>query len=172
LDEQEISFQRQAIQTQGPEKKLIEKKIQQLNDSIKASDLPVQLKNVSKTMDSINSNISQQVKIAASAGTNSDIEKDYGVLWFKENYFLQFEDMRVLLQELDKKNGRVQIQICHTTVKCASENLITTKWIYYDKPLTVSVGDNNYKISLKAIDHAGHNPFKLAAYINVIKLTS
>ena len=78
--------------------------------------------------------------------------------------------MRVLLQYEDKHIG-IQVQICETTSSGSCDNPIKTKqWISYDNPLTVTVGGEVYKISLETIDHAGANPFKLAAYIKVVKI--
>src|SRR6266536_208316 len=134
-----------------------------------------EIKSIITSNDKINENVKNQIdateKVSTSNQTNN-IQKNFGVPWFKDGYFLQFDDMRVLLQYLDKRLG-IQVEVCQTTSSARCDNPIKTKaWISYDRPLTVKVGDFNYQISLKAIDHAGNNPFKLAAYINVVKLTN
>lgn len=115
--------------------------------------------------------IKQVTKTTTDNNNDKFVEvKDYGVSWFKTGYFLQFGEMRVLLQYLDKSLG-IQVQICETTSSAPCDNPLKTKtWISYDTPLTVTVANKKYKIALKAIDHAGYNPFNLAAFINVTEI--
>jgi len=87
------------------------------------------------------------------------------VSWFKEGYFLRFGDHRILLQYLDKSLG-AQIQICKTRDSGSCKDPLKNKeWIGLGKPLQFSDGGKQYRINLEAIDHAGKNPFTLAAYI-------
>jgi len=87
------------------------------------------------------------------------------VLSVKEGYFLRFGDHRILLQYLDKSLG-AQIQICKTRDSGSCRDPLKNKeWIGLGKPLQFSDGGKQYRINLEAIDHAGKNPFTLAAYI-------
>lgn len=110
-----------------------------------------------KNIDAVDYSIKQQV--AGGTGQKSE------VTWFKEGYFLQFGDYRVLLLYLDKQLG-IQVEVCKTKSTDACPNPILTKvWIRFDKPLEFSDNGNHCRINLEAIDHAGKNPFKLAAYV-------
>ncbi|MEP7108528.1 MAG: hypothetical protein ABI760_11110, partial [Ferruginibacter sp.] len=107
-------------------------------------DSLIQLKSAVRLTDTINNNVMKQLNVT-SAGSNptSDnktVIKDYGILWFKAGYFLQFDDMRVLLQYLDKGMG-IQVQICNIKSSGPCPNPIRTKeWISFDKPMNVRVG--------------------------------
>lgn len=150
--------------------KKIENTISQ-NKNIAINSLPDSIKTAVTNVSLVNEQIKDQFQSLASNPQN-DVVKDYGLLWFKIGYYLQYENMRILLQDLDKKKG-IQIQICQTTGSelCKAENsIITGQWISFDEPLTIMIDNSTYKISLKTIDHAGNNPFKLAAYVNVVKI--
>jgi hypothetical protein len=132
-------------------------------------DIPVTFKSAANVTQNITDSLIKQFD-AVPAKKDETVIKDYGTSWFKDGYFLQFDDMRVLLQYLDKRLG-IQVQVCQTTSSGPCANEIKTKqWISYDAPLTVPVGNNVYRITLQTIDHAGANPFTLAAYIKVVKI--
>lgn len=87
------------------------------------------------------------------------------IVWFKTGYFLHFGEYRVLLQYLDPKLG-IQVEVCKTagSGRCESP-LLTKAWVRFDAPLQFSDNGRTYRISLEAIDYAGSNPFKKAAYV-------
>jgi hypothetical protein len=88
------------------------------------------------------------------------------IAWFKPGYFLFFGEYRILLQQLNKNDGIV-VEVCKTEnlSKCDSP-LLTNKYVRYDSPLQFTDNNHTYQINLEAIDHAGNNPFTLAAYIS------
>ncbi|MCW3102168.1 MAG: hypothetical protein JWO09_608 [Bacteroidetes bacterium] len=108
---------------------------------------------------SADESIQQTKDIGSGTGTKSN------VTWFKEGYFLEFGNYRVLLQYLDKKLG-IQVSVCKPDDKGAcGSTLYTKQWIKFDAPFQFSDAGKSYRINLEAIDHAGNNPFTLAAYI-------
>ncbi len=91
------------------------------------------------------------------------------IQWFKEGYFLQFGEFRVLLQYLDKNLG-IQVQVCKTSDSGKCEKpILNQKWIKYKEPIQFTDEGDTYQINLEDINHAGKNPFKLAAYITFEK---
>jgi len=105
--------------------------------------------------------VSSKLDAASStSGTKS------ATVWFKEGYFLQFGEYRVLLQYLDKKLG-IQVEVCKTksTTPCQSP-ILTKAWVKSGNALEFSDDNHHYRINLEAIDRAGRNPFTLAAYIS------
>jgi methyl-accepting chemotaxis protein len=96
---------------------------------------------------------------------SDDVVTKSRVTWFKEGYFLQFGEYRVLLQYLDKKLG-IQVQVCKTASSGACPNpLLTKAWVKFGAPIEFSDNGHSYRINLETIDHAGKNPFTMAAYI-------
>jgi flagellin-like hook-associated protein FlgL len=148
------------------ERRQVEQDLRRADEQINAiADSSAELKTAIQAAETINDNVRKQIEAVTEETGGS-----YEVKWFKEGYFLQFGELRVLLQYLDKKLG-IQVQVCHTTetTPCKSP-LINKAWITYDKPLDFQYENNRYRISLKAIDRAGRNPFNLAAYIGFEKV--
>jgi regulator of replication initiation timing len=148
------------------EKRALDQQIQRANKLITATaDSSSELKSAVMASQTIKDNVQKQIETVSEKDDNlSDIK------WFKEGYFLQFNDMRILLQYLDKNIG-IQVQVCPTRGAGRCEAPLATKqWITFDKPFDFVYKDTHYRISLKAIDHAGKNPFTLAAYIALEKV--
>lgn len=149
----------------------INKEVQNFLDTSKASKIDSAVKMAPKV-----DNLIQQLN---SSNTNSNVSgtnfsKDYGISWFKVGYYLQYDNVRILLQDLDKKKG-IEIRMCKTIGNeiCTDDNaLVNYKWIPFNAPFSINIDGSRYQVSLQTIDHAGNNPFKLAAYINVLKLGS
>lgn len=94
------------------------------------------------------------------------------VSWFKEGYFLQCNEYRILLQYLDKNLG-IQVEVCKTSgSEICARPLLTKAWVKYNAPLQFSDNGKSYRINLEAIEHAGKNPFTLAAYITFETLSA
>ncbi|ACU61731.1 hypothetical protein Cpin_4282 [Chitinophaga pinensis DSM 2588] len=83
---------------------------------------------------------------------------------------MQFDQFRITLIDLNRNSGiRVKIgktQSDDPTDHC-QESVVQDDYIKYNEPLLFSDRTHDYKVNLVAIDHAGKNPFKLAAYINL-----
>ncbi len=101
----------------------------------------------------------------------SEIVNSSGVLWFKEGYFVRYNEFRIMLQELDKEGERIRVEVCNEPGSSNCQNpILTNKWISIDKPLSFVKKSRSYMISLKSIGKAGKNPFKSAAYIEISEL--
>lgn len=169
------------IQLQNAKKKGDNKSVlilqQDLNQSklIASKKLPDTINNAINSAGGLSTQILEQLKsLPASTNPQENVIKTYDISWFKVGYYLDFDNMRILLQGLDKQSG-IQVQVCEVIENgnCNENNaIITNQLISYNSPLTIIVGDAAYQISLSIIDHAGTNPFKLAAYINVVKLNN
>ncbi len=148
----------------------ITQQIQELNNNINKVTVSVpSIKLAVQSTEKIEENV-KQIETANSVISipQNSFEKNStksSVAWFKEGYFLQFGEYRVLLQYLDKKLG-IQVEICKTNDYSSCQAPIRTKaWVKYNSPLEFSDNGKSYKVNLEAIDPAGKNPFKLAAYI-------
>lgn len=112
-----------------------------------------------KQIETVNSGIIEQQTSSGESSSKSS------VVWFKEGYFSQFNEYRILLQYLNKNLG-IQVEICNTTdASICQTPLLTKAWVKYNSPLQFSDNGHSYRLNLEAIDHAGKNPFTLAAYI-------
>ncbi|TND09345.1 MAG: hypothetical protein FD123_1307 [Bacteroidetes bacterium] len=154
----------------------IEAKIKSIDSEIrKEATTSPEINAAVKSTEAISKNRVLQIMLMDKAdevvrATNS--VKKYEVQWFKEGYFLQFDDMRILLQYLDKKIG-IQVEVCQTNSpgKC-DKPIVTKAWVSMDKPLGFTSGNFRYELRLQAIDHAGRNPFTEAAYITLEKFSN
>ncbi|MCZ4222640.1 hypothetical protein [Pedobacter rhodius] len=152
------------------DKSKILNEIAKVNSNINAvvNSVP-ELEKAVKSSENIEKNVKQIETITTDIKDkqiqNEATSEKSSVLWFKEGYFLQFKEFRILLQYLDKDLG-IQVQICKTKSTRACENpLLTKAWVKFGSPLQFSDGDQSYRINLEAIAHAGKNPFNLAAYV-------
>ncbi|MDB5198717.1 MAG: hypothetical protein JWO92_680 [Chitinophagaceae bacterium] len=151
------------------EQKKIVQQITQVNDEIKTvvNTVP-EIKTAVNSSEKIEQNVTRIEKvndnILQQQPESDKISKSH-IAWFKEGYFLRFGEYRILLQYLDKSLG-IQVEVCKDpgTGKCENP-LLTKAWVKFDSPLQFSDNGHIYRINLEAIDHAGKNPFKLAAYI-------
>jgi hypothetical protein len=152
------------------EKTMLTQKITEVNNNIESlvNTVP-EIKKAVTLSDNIEKDVRQIVKIntnieAQQSATTTRGEKSK-LTWFKEGYFLQFENFRITLQYLDKNVG-IQVGICVTKngSDCEKE-ILTKKWVKFNSPLEFKEDGKVYRINLEAIDHAGKNPFTLAAYI-------
>jgi hypothetical protein len=85
--------------------------------------------------------------------------------WFKEGYFLQFGEIKVLLLELTRSYNSIKIEICDMVGATTCKNPIATVTMTTDKPYSFNYGKKRYVITLDRIGRAGKNAFTLAAYI-------
>ena len=146
----------------------IDKRIQVLNNETET--IIAKNPDLKKAVDAtaiLDDNIVTTNKIIAETNNSLGSKNKTYSSWFKEGYFLQFDDIRILLQYLDKDIG-IEVQVCNTTSSDICKQPLKNKaWIKKDKPLVFSVENKEYKIELNNIDHAGKNPFTLAAYITM-----
>jgi MinD-like ATPase involved in chromosome partitioning or flagellar assembly len=90
--------------------------------------------------------------------------------WFKEGYFLQFENIKVSLENL-LEGSSIEVAICDQvgSDQCRSpiggKNVI----ISIDHVYNFSYNNFDYVVRLDKIGKAGKNPFKQAAYITFEK---
>ena len=156
----------------------------QINDSLEITNKKIsQISNISpnikkliESTNQINQDAIQRVNATqnhtSTPSINGDIIKQFDLQWFKEGYSLQFGNINVLCQYLDKNIG-IQVKVCQTIQPYICKiQLLNQTWLKLDEPLIVSDGSFNYQISLKAIDHAGKDPITLAAFLEVVKFIS
>ena len=86
--------------------------------------------------------------------------------WFKKQYFLQFENIKVLLLNLSKSKQSINVEIRDIAV---NKEPIATTQIELNQPFTFIYNEYKYIIQLDRIGSAGNNPFTPAAYITLIK---
>lgn len=154
----------------GTEQVKIKKEITKVNERINTlvKEDPL-LKSAIASSENIEHNIRQIESASQALAEPKDQAARSGskspVKWFKEDYFLQFGSYRILLTKLDKSSG-IQVQVCKTNgSEDCKDPLLSNTWVRYDSPLQFSDNGKDYRINLVAIDHAGKNPFTLAAYI-------
>jgi hypothetical protein len=107
--------------------------------------------------------------------SNQKMEDGYPeTIWFKENYFLVIDDMKIVLEEIID-NGTIRVSMCRSTTSevCPIDKQIDlAKYggqITNDQPLEINENGYKYIIRLDHVGHAGKNPFTKAAYITVEK---
>jgi hypothetical protein len=166
-EQKQQELEQKKITASVEERKKLNNDIAQLNftmDSVaKTANLETALKSTSQIEQSI-----KQIGEINKNITGTDSRKN--TAWFKEGYFVLFSNYRILCQYLNKKDG-IQVSVCNTATQAdCKTTIITQAWIKYDEALLFTDGGNTYRISLDAIDHAGKNPFTLAAYITFEKL--
>jgi hypothetical protein len=89
--------------------------------------------------------------------------------WFKEGYFLVYDQFKITLTEL-QKNGTITIDICNSTTPERCKNFIAKKLkASTGSPAEFDFGAYRYLVRLDHIGNAGKNLFKPAAYITVEK---
>lgn len=144
------------------------KEVAAINDSARKliSSYP-QLKSLVQSADTIRRNIIiiDSVNNVLNGGNKLNDVKKTGILWFKQGYYLQFDQIRVLLERINKDIG-IQVNVYKVDNKYLIKEM---GWISYDKPLKLPLDSSIYTISLIDIGHAGYNPFNLAAYITITK---
>jgi len=90
----------------------------------------------------------------------------YPVQWFKKGYAIQVGHIYFTLLELDKRQQTIRVKACYTNTPFSCEQpLETPGYLDIRTPLLFNYGDKQYELSLKSINHAGKNPFTLAAYV-------
>jgi hypothetical protein len=89
--------------------------------------------------------------------------------WFKEGYFLQFEDVRVSLMDLSKSDQTIKVDLCNQIGPGECTHPISSQTISISTSYTFLLGDFTCKITLDRIGSAGVNPFKPAAFITFEK---
>lgn len=148
----------------------IEKQMKNIDSKITSiiTETPI-LKTAVASSKSIESNV-ESINAINKTLDNGKKDNKSPIQWFKEGYFLQFGEFRVLLQYLDKNLG-IQVQVCKTTESDSCKKpILDKKWIKYKEPIQFTDEGNTYQINLEDINHAGKNPFKQAAYITFEKL--
>ena len=141
----------------------IVKSVPEIQNAVKSSE---SIENSVKQIDKVSTDIKEKQTQSEVSSTKSSIS------WFKEGYFLQFGEFRILLQYLDKNLG-IQVQVCKTdnSAPCASP-LLTKAWVKFGSPLQFDDSGQSYRINLEDIAHAGNNPFTLAAYVTFETINS
>ena len=112
-----------------------------------------------------------QYSMPAQEQAGRKMAKDYPrTLWFKEGYYLVFEDMKIFLADLNAANGKITVNVCQSTDnKPCPKPLVPDTDIDADSPLKFPTNNADYVIRLDHIGHAGNNPFTKAAYITIEK---
>lgn len=99
----------------------------------------------------------------------------YTESWFKPNHYLQFDNIKVLLTDLDKGNQTATVQVCDMVGSSVCNYPIVTAVINVDKPYSFKYGKLTYTIKITAIKAAPlslkTNPLTPAAYIIFSKNT-
>lgn len=116
--------------------------------------------------------IEKEQLIISQTSTEKTINIPDNTKWFKEGFFLLYDNIKVSLHELNVKENKATFLICEieeTNTLCktsaqAIENLIV------GKSRNVSIGDNNYRLALIKIDNAGKNPLTKAVFITFDKV--
>jgi hypothetical protein len=151
--------------THNTQKQLINytKKMETLIASIpeikKAASSSINIEKDVKQIQTVNQNLIENKEIKGRGAFKRNID------WFKEGYFLQYDEYRILLLYVNKQEG-AELQICKSqdSKKCTNP-LIEKGWAKFGNPLQFSDNGKIYRINLEAVDHAGKNPFTLAAYV-------
>jgi hypothetical protein len=89
--------------------------------------------------------------------------------WFKPGYYLQFENIKVLLKGINKPDQSISVEICDMIGPAVCVSPIAVPSIGYDTAYNFAYGKFNYKITLDKIGHGGSNPFTIAAYVTFTK---
>lgn len=115
------------------------------------------------------SSVAGKLDVATSIPNSTATEKIYPVFWVKKGYFILFDQFRVSL--IDLRNGSAQVQACYQTAdgECDTIALPDEGIFNTQKTLDFKYKGTSYSLVLQKVDHAGVNPFKLAAYINLVQ---
>lgn len=159
----------------NPERKLeLEKAITQIDSQLDSVELPAKrLGEVSPDVETIQEVTIGQIEkqlLQEIKNENPKISRS-GVLWFKEGFFLQFENnIRINLDKgkLFKDQGYIEVRVCESTISGCSRTIADNLQIRLNgSGGEFTHNEKKYKINLKAIDRAGKNPFNWAAYITL-----
>jgi len=94
-----------------------------------------------------------------------DYQKDG---WFKQGYFLQFNNIRVSLTKLDPAAQSVSLEVCATDNDACIMGLKTAD-VKVSEELLFDYKSVKYSIKINKIGRAGYNPFTQAAYITFVR---
>jgi hypothetical protein len=149
------------------EKQALNKKIAENNTFIEAKSKG-DLSNITKSIDSVSSNVIKQVKATDALLPEKLNTTVLPVQWFKEGYYVRYDDIKIKLITESKSAGVITVKICNTPGdwNCDSDQLPLIT-ITYNTPYSFKNNGFTYTLSLKTIDYAGKNPFKLAAYVGM-----
>jgi hypothetical protein len=107
---------------------------------------------------------------AAETRLQSSRSKDYSESWFKKGYFLQFENIRITLKDLDDEDNKIKVKICDAApAEQCNQVIEKEKEIKLGEPFIFTRIPYRYSLVLTKIDHAGYNIFKMAAFVKFSK---
>ncbi len=85
-------------------------------------------------------------------------------MWFKENYYLNYRSIRVVLINLGEKEITVRVKTNDAAASTILGKVLVRLGQSAEVPGPEGTGER-YRIYLESIRHAGNNPFKKAAYV-------
>jgi MinD-like ATPase involved in chromosome partitioning or flagellar assembly len=152
-----LKFQSDSIQLELQKQKVIN------NDPIlaKLAEPTAKLDSAIRQRDDISNQI---IPVPKTDSFSVDYQKDG---WFKQGYFLQFNNIRVSLTNLDVAAQTVFLEICATdggacTIEIGKQELkVPGEFLFDFKGI-------KYRIKVNKIGRAGYNPFTQAAYITFV----
>jgi hypothetical protein len=170
VEKQEVKFQNAKIlyeETKDPSLKDTMNKLKAEYDNL-VSTSP-KLKNTFDKTDSLG--IKTQAQIRAVEPVAAENVEATPIYWFKEgNFLICFDELKVLLHSIDPVSKTIKFSAYRfdKSNPQSNENII-------EKDLTVSLGSTiklgeKYTLKLVSIDHAGRNPFTMAAYVTCTKI--
>lgn len=132
---------------------------------------PPQLKSAIESSTEINKTVVDQIAEVSSQPSTEHRDKVYPVYWVKTGYYILFDQFRISLNDLNPRQGTAQVKICFVTEEntCEPISLPNQGSFSTQQPLDFDYKGKSYSLVLQRIDHAGVNPFKQAAYINLIQ---
>lgn len=137
------------------------------------------VRNLSEQAQSVWKNFKDQATIVNQETKKADFVSDRGQAagypnsaWFKEDYFLALDDMKVTLDEIENQNS-VLITVCQSISKmeCAPEDVVklSSNRLTTNEPIRFVRNGSEYIIRLDRVGSAGRNPFTKAAYVTFQK---
>jgi hypothetical protein len=91
-------------------------------------------------------------------------DKTWSESWFKEGYFIQFDDIKVLLKKINAKRS-ITVEVCNMIGAAVCKKPIATPTVFVGSTYTFTEGPYKYSITLNKIAGAGKNVFTNAGYI-------
>ncbi|NVM66677.1 hypothetical protein FHW88_004995 [Mucilaginibacter sp. SG538B] len=171
LDDDDAKLIRLQAQLNNKSASVQQQAQQQIEQVTKASTAaaPPDLRPAVQSSADISSSVTDQAAVTTNKTTASGI-KTYPIFWVKKGYYILFDQFKVALSDLKSDAGIAQVNVCYQMGSTCNPVSVPDEGRFsLQKTLDFEYDGKSYSLVLQRIDHAGVNPFKLAAYINLVQ---
>jgi hypothetical protein len=147
--------------------------IQRLDSLLKVDPAVLALSKSSEDVESLytaqTESINREIRTSAEYSSAAGYPR---TTWFKEGYSLPFDDMKIILEDINEDRS-LTVSVCNSTdgAPCSAGNLLKSHVkLTSETPLEIQRDEATYFVRLDRIGRAGKNPFSKAAYVTFEKV--